>query len=99
MTEAIVHSKVFNKEFELNFEFCFCDLVMIKTTRGLFFFFFFGNHLKSMSLFPRDGLYFPQLNIPESTQFNASLRVFHSKLCFDGKFIQVWKSEHCAFGS
>ena len=26
-----------------------------------------------MSLFPRDGLYFPQLNIPESTQFNASL--------------------------
>ena len=32
MTEAIVHSKVYNKEFELNFEFCFCDLVMIKTT-------------------------------------------------------------------
>lgn len=39
MTEAIVHSKVSNKEFELNFEFCSCDLVMIKTTRGLFFFF------------------------------------------------------------
>lgn len=39
MTEAIVHSKVCNKEFELNFEFCFCDLVMIKTTWGLFFFF------------------------------------------------------------
>ena len=32
MTEAIVHSKVYNTEFELNFEFCFCDLVMIKTT-------------------------------------------------------------------
>ena len=86
MTEAIVHSKVCNKEFELNFEFCFCDLVMIKTTWGLFF---FCNHLKSMSLFPRDRLYFPQLNIPESTQFNASLCVFHSKLCFDGKFIQA----------
>ena len=38
MTEAIVHSKVCNKEFELNFEFFFCDLVMIKTTWGLFFF-------------------------------------------------------------
>ena len=36
MTEAIAHSRVCNKEFELNFEFCYCDLVMIKTTRGLF---------------------------------------------------------------
>ena len=50
-----------------------------------------------MSLFPKDGLYFPQLNIPESTQFSASLCVFHSNLHFDGKFIQAWESEYCVW--
>lgn len=36
MTEVTVHSKVCNMEFELDFELCSCDLVMINNHEKTF---------------------------------------------------------------
>lgn len=55
MIEVTAHSKVYNMEFELDFELCSCDLVMINNHSSPLF----CNNLKSASFFPREGLCFP----------------------------------------